>query len=63
MIWEPDFRRQAAVCARLAEECNDTHLAKRFKLMGEDLLAKAEVIQELPGERLRRETCRSRLAA
>ncbi|HUI14601.1 MAG TPA: hypothetical protein VL048_14155 [Xanthobacteraceae bacterium] len=63
MILEPDLRRQARVCARLAEECDDPYLAKRLKLMGEDLLAKADEIQELPSERLRRETGRNRLAA
>jgi hypothetical protein len=63
MVLEPDLRRQARVCARLAEECDDPYLAKRLKLMGEDMLAKADEIQELPSERLRRETGRNRLAA
>ena len=58
MVLEPDFRRQAEVCARLAEECDDPYLAKRLKMMSEDLLAKADEIQELPSERLRRESQR-----
>jgi hypothetical protein len=63
MVWEPDLRRQARVCARLAEECDDPYLAKRLKLMGVDLLAKADELQELPSERLRRQTGRVKLAA
>jgi hypothetical protein len=48
-----DFRRQARVCARLAEECDDRRLAERLKTMASDLLAKAGDIEELPGERIR----------
>jgi hypothetical protein len=47
MLLAMDFRRQARVCARLAEECDDHHLADRFKSMAADLLAKAEAIEEL----------------
>jgi hypothetical protein len=36
-----DLRRQARVCARLAEECDDERLAERLRLMAADLAAKA----------------------
>ena len=42
MILATDFRRQAQVCARLAEDCDDRRLAERFKKMATDLLAKAD---------------------
>ena len=48
-----DFRRQARVCARLSEECDDRHLAERLKTMASNLLAKAERFEELPSERAR----------
>jgi hypothetical protein len=48
-----DFRRQAQVCARLAEDCQDRRLADRFKKMATDLLAKADDFEELPSERAR----------
>jgi hypothetical protein len=35
----------------LAEECDNQHLAERLKAMASDLLAKAEILEELPGER------------
>ena len=47
MLLAMDFRRQARVCARLAHECDDDHLAERFRSMAADLLAKAEEIEEL----------------
>jgi hypothetical protein len=53
MLLPMDFRRQARVCARLAEECDDRHLAERLKTMASDLLAKAGDIEELPSERVR----------
>ena len=31
MLLAMDFRRQARVCARLAQECDDDHLAERFR--------------------------------
>jgi hypothetical protein len=31
MLLAMDFRRQAQVCARLAEDCGDRRLAKRFR--------------------------------
>ena len=48
-----DLRRQARLCIRLAEECDDQHLAERLKAMAEDLLAKAEDLEELPNGRIR----------
>ena len=51
MLPAMDFRRQARVCARLAEECDDPHLADRLKAMASDLLAKADGMEELPSER------------
>ena len=37
MIFASDWLRQARVCARLAEDCEDRHLAERLKLMAADL--------------------------
>jgi hypothetical protein len=51
-----DLRRQARVCARLAEDCDDERLAERLRLMAADLAAKADEVDELPAERLRRTT-------
>ncbi len=48
MIFGHVLRRQAQVCARLAEECEDRHLAERLKLMASDLIAKADEVEELP---------------
>jgi hypothetical protein len=33
MVLAVDFRRQAQVCVRLAEDCEDRRLAERFKKM------------------------------
>jgi hypothetical protein len=55
MILATDFRRQAQVCARLAEDCDDRRLAERFKKMATDLLAKADDFEEVPSERVRHE--------
>ena len=55
MLLPMDFRRQARVCARLAEECDDRRLAERLKTMASDLLTKAGDIEELPIERIRRQ--------
>ena len=49
-----NLRRQAGVCARLADECKDKHIAERLRLMALNLAAKADDIEELPTERLRR---------
>jgi hypothetical protein len=53
MLLAMDFPRQARVCARLAEDCDDRRLAERLKTMALDLLAKASDIEELPSERVR----------
>jgi hypothetical protein len=53
MILGQDLRRQARVCARLAEDCDDQNLAERLKIMAADLLAKADDFEELPSERER----------
>ncbi len=55
MVFGVDFRRQARVCASLAEDCDDQHLAQRLISMAADLLAKAEELEELPSERSRYE--------
>jgi hypothetical protein len=54
MIFAGDWRRQARVCARLAEECEDQHVAERLRLMAASLAAKADEVEELPLERARR---------
>jgi len=54
MTFAGDWRRQARVCARLAEDCEDQHLAERLRLMAANLAAKADEVEELPSERLRR---------
>jgi len=53
MIFAADWRRQARVCARLAEDCEDQNLAERLRLMAADLAAKADEVEELNTERLR----------
>jgi len=53
MVLAMDFRRQAEVCARLAEDCEDRRLAERFKKMATDLMAKADDFEELASERVR----------
>jgi len=53
MLLAVDFRRQARVCARLAEDCDDERLAERLKTMASDLLAKADDFEELPSQRVR----------
>jgi hypothetical protein len=58
MVFALDFRRQAAVCARLAEECDDQRLAERLKSMALDLIAKADEIEECPSEQVRSEPLR-----
>jgi hypothetical protein len=52
MIFAADWRREARVCARLAEDCEDQHLAERFRLMAADLNAKANEVKEVPTGRL-----------
>jgi hypothetical protein len=46
MLLAQDFRRQAYVCARLADDCDDPRLAGRLRAMASDLLAKAEDLKE-----------------
>jgi len=48
MVPATDFRRQALVCARFAEDCDDRRLADRFRKMAADLLSKADDCEELP---------------
>jgi len=43
LVLAVDLRRQARVCARLADECEDKHLAERLKAMARDLIAKATI--------------------
>ena len=52
MVFGIDLRRQARVCARLAEDCEDQHLAERLGAMAASLAAKADDVEELPSERL-----------
>jgi hypothetical protein len=54
MLLAMDFRRQSRVCARLAEECDDPHLADRFRRMAADLVVKAEDLEDLRTLRCRR---------
>jgi len=63
MLFGAGLRRQARVCALLAEECNDPYLADRLKMMATDLIAKADECEELPSERPRNTTSRKLLAA
>jgi hypothetical protein len=55
MVLAMDFRRQAQVCSKLAEDCQDQRLAERFRKMATDLLAKADDFEELPSERVRQQ--------
>jgi hypothetical protein len=47
MIFVAALRRQARVCTRLSEECDDRHLAERFEMMALDLIAKADEFEQL----------------
>ena len=49
-----DFLRQAHVCARLADDCDDPRLAERLRAMASDLLAKADDFEESPSEPAKR---------
>jgi hypothetical protein len=46
MLLAQDFRRQAQVCVRLADDCDDPRLAERLTAMASNLLAKAEDLKE-----------------
>ena len=48
MIFGTHFRRQALVCLRLAETCDDQHLAERLKAMAADLFSKASETEDRP---------------
>jgi predicted regulator of Ras-like GTPase activity (Roadblock/LC7/MglB family) len=50
MIFGTNFRRQAHVCLRLAETCDDQHLAERLTAMAADLFSKADETEERPNE-------------
>jgi hypothetical protein len=50
MIFGANFRRQAHVCLRLAEDCDDEHLAERLTAMAMDLFSKANETEEHPNE-------------
>ena len=46
MLLAQDFQRQALVCARLADDCDDPRLAERLRAMASDFMAKAEELKE-----------------
>lgn len=50
MIFAGDWRRQAQVCARLAEDCEDQRLAERLRMMAADLAAKADEVEDIAAE-------------
>ena len=54
MLLPQDFLRQAHVCARLADDCDDPRLAERLRAMASDLLAKADDFEESPSEPAKR---------
>lgn len=54
MIFAGDWRRQARVCALLADDCDDPYLAERLRLMAANLASKADEVEELPTDRERR---------
>jgi hypothetical protein len=47
VIFAGGWRRQARICARLAEDREDQHLAERLKLMADNLPAKSDEVEEL----------------
>jgi hypothetical protein len=56
LIFVAALRRQACVCTRLAEECDDRHLAERFEMMALDLIAKADEFEQLPANSVQTKT-------
>jgi hypothetical protein len=52
MMFAGNWRRQARVCARLAEDCEDQYLAERLRLTAVNLAVKADEVEELPTEGL-----------
>jgi hypothetical protein len=66
MSFEANLKRQARVCAQLAEDCDDPYLAERLKVMAADLAAKADELDALgkvPGERVDAKASRRKFAA
>jgi hypothetical protein len=64
-MFEADLRRQASVCAQLAEDCDYPYLAERLRLMASDLAAKADELDKFaaePGEILPDNSGRPKLA-
>ena len=49
MLLAVDCRRQARVCARLAEDCDDRQLADRLRAMASDLLIMADDFENAQG--------------
>jgi len=49
MLLAVDCRRQARVCARLAEDCDDCQLADRLRAMASDLLIVADDFENAQG--------------
>jgi hypothetical protein len=47
MVSSTAFRRQARVCARLADDSEDRHVAERLRVMALDLTVKADDFDEL----------------
>ncbi len=63
MLLAMDFRRQARVCARLAEDCEDPYLASRLRSKAADLLAKAEGFEDPRALRFRHQNSKDLEAA
>jgi hypothetical protein len=57
LIFVAALRRQALVCARLAEDCDDRHLAERFEIMALNLMCKADEFEELPARLVHTKNC------
>jgi hypothetical protein len=55
MMFGLDFRRQAGVCVRLAEECDDHYLAARLRAMASDLSAIADDLEDPPRKQFKHE--------
>ena len=50
MVSAIDCRRQSRACTRLAEDCDDHHLAEQLRAMAASLAAKADDIEQPPSE-------------
>jgi hypothetical protein len=55
MVTRDGFSASGAGVRALAADCEDRQLAERFRKMAADLLAKADDLEEGPGERVRYE--------